>query len=535
MSDSFWNVLEEAGLKVQAYRPDKRKSITLEKIGPVTLKEFCLKVEKTLGDDLFDHKKLAQCVLDPTKMAAALSEIPESSETVVYVPENLKGLTLYSDMAAKNREKRFFCSGPDGRLSKISGYHYVSSCGLKEAEAAAMAIPVIPDYLPRSPVGVIKGGVSGRETADAFNTYVRPAYFDYLENNKVPDKLPPLFKMLVNHIFLFEEEIEYFYAWLYTSLTSRCYVYLVLCGDKGIGKNRLNLVFKALHGMANSVDGKQSTLNDKFNSQLAESTLVWFDEIKYTQKSEGMMKGLQNKYVSIEKKGVDASRSTPIHCSMVISNNLPRENYISFDSRKFVPLQLTRKRLETTMTSEEIDELSRKVEDENSKDYDVAFVAQIAQWILKHGKSDKWPNLEYKGPMFYFLAHTSMNMWQRVAIAIFTHPSIHTNAGIIRDRDKGCKWSSLERFARNMARAEKRKPVYFAEASSVKSFYESFLDLKGRKGFETTDIPEDLLGDFWVKCILPDLAVADDQNETKGNDHGRNEAKEKEDFSGLDL
>jgi hypothetical protein len=310
-------------------------------------------------------------------------------------------------------------------------------------------------------------------------------------------------------MFILKEEIEYLYHWLYTSLTSRSYVYLVLCGHKGVGKNRLNLVFKALHGMANSVDGKQSTLNDKFNSQFTESTLVWFDEIKYTQKSDGMLKGLQNKYISVEKKGVDASRSTPIYCSMVFSNNEPRDNYIPFDSRKFVPLQLTKKRLEVTMEPEEIDALTKKVEDESSKDYDVAFVAQIAQWILKHGKSDKWPNLEYRGPMFYFLAHTSMNLWQRVAITIFTHPSIHVNSKIVHDPEKGYLWSSLEKFSRTMAQKEKRRPVFFAQSSSVKAFYESFLDLKGRKGFVTTDIPEDILGDFWVKCILPDILVAD--------------------------
>jgi hypothetical protein len=514
MSNDILEIFKSHNLELRSFAPEGLKRVKTAKHGALTVKAFCARLQKAMGDSLFSHAVLTKCVFNPDEMSGLLSDLlPAEEDKTLYIPEAIAHLKLFLDLSSNSREKRFFCVDSENNISKVSGMNYLGMSGLKDADAFSIATPVYPEYLPRSPKGVVKGS---SPSCDSFNTYVRPSWVDYLEKNKVPDKLPTLFKKLIYHLFVSQEEIDYFFAWLYVSLTSRSYVYLVLCGIPGVGKNRLNLVLKALHGMANSVDGKQSTLNDKFNSQLVESTLVWFDEIKYTEASEGMMKGLQNDYVSIEKKGVDASRSTPIYCSMVISNNKPKENYIPFDARKFAPLQMRNERLEVSMASDEIDELTKKVADETKPEYDVAFVAQIAQWILKHGKSDRWPNLEYKGPMFYRLAHTSMKVWQRRAVEIFQHPDLKPNVrNLVFDADKGYLWSRLEAFSRR--KLEKSKEFKFTvDSSNVKSFYDSFLDLKGRKGFVTTEIPESIMGDFWVKCILPDIIVASESGETKG-------------------
>src|SRR5690606_14664466 len=139
-----------------------------------------------------------------------------------------------------------------------------------------------------------------------------------------------------------------------------------------------------------------------------ESTLAWVDELRYDDEMENTMKELQNDSISIERKGIDTTRATKIHASIVISNNKPRANYIAFDARKFVALKIAGHRLEESMSLEEIDLLTRKVEDEKSEHFDSKFLAQIAKWIKRRGASKKWRNLEYKGPMFWTLAHTSM-------------------------------------------------------------------------------------------------------------------------------
>src|SRR5690606_21243232 len=110
-------------------------------------------------------------------------------------------------------------------------------------------------------------------------------------------------------------------SWLYHSMFKRSFVYLILCGAPGTGKNRLKLVLRALHGHINTIDGKRSTLIERFNSQLADSTLAWFDELHYNMEMENTMKELQNDSISIERKGIDATRSTSIHASLIISNN----------------------------------------------------------------------------------------------------------------------------------------------------------------------------------------------------------------------
>ena len=132
---------------------------------------------------------------------------------------------------------------------------------------------------------------------------------------------------------------------MYAALFNRAYTFLILCGAGGIGKNRLKLVNKALHGHHNAIDGKKSTFTERFNSQLYDCTEAWFDELTYTMDMENVMKEIQNDTISIERKGIDATRSTKIYASSVISNNKPRDNYIAFDARKFVPLQLTNNRL----------------------------------------------------------------------------------------------------------------------------------------------------------------------------------------------
>ena len=366
---------------------------------------------------------------------------------------------------------------------------------------------MIPEYLPRSKPGIDKLKSKGKESV-VFNKYIPPLWKNYQEFDKLPDRLPTIFEKLVTHLFPIAEEREYFYAWLHASMYSRAFVYLVLCGAPGTGKNRLKLILRALHGHANSIDGKRSTLVERFNSQLSDSTLAWFDELHYDMDMENIMKELQNDTISIERKGVDATRATRIYASLVISNNKPRDNYIAFDARKFVPLKVTSKRLEQSMTKEEIDQLTAKVENEDSETFDIKFLAQIAKWIKKHGKSNKWPQLEYKGPMFYTLAHTSMSRWQKKAATMVLEANPQTSARITYDEEKGFLWSSMQEI--NQKKNGDRS-LQFPDFTSVKYFFDIFKDGQGRKAFKTRNVKDNIMGDFWVKPLFEHTAIITEQ------------------------
>ena len=527
--------LKSINLRVMKYDPEKARpvktnrsgTISLEKLSKILKDELAIKLKKfpEVMDAVFDTSILHDQLLEHAKNHKVLVDKDGGTEP----PEELEGLTLNCDMSAKARDDRFFLTHEDETVSRISGEFFLSACGLCIVEATAQARKVIPEYLPRSKPGIDKLKSKGKESV-VFNKYIPPLWKSFEKYDDLPDKLPSIFEKLVNHLFPVREEREYFFAWLHASMFSRAFVYLVLCGAPGTGKNRLKLILRALHGHANAIDGKRSTLVERFNSQLSDSTLAWFDELHYDMDMENIMKELQNDTISIERKGVDATRATRIYASLVISNNKPRDNYIAFDARKFVPLQVTSKRLEQSMTKDEIDQLTDKVENEDSETFDVKFLAQIAKWIKKHGHSNKWPQLEYKGPMFYTLAHTSMSRWQKKAATIVLEANPQTSSRITYDEDKGYLWSSMQEINQ---KKHGDKSLQFPDFTTIKYFFDIFKDGQGRKAFKTKNVKDNIMGDFWVKPLFENTSIITESRVL--NQRGKPDESQKENQEIYDL
>jgi hypothetical protein len=512
VNDSPLEQLEEAftilRTSLQRYDVSKARPVLLAGATAISVERLCQKFVMELKTDLFRLESLSSFVYDSEKMAELLEEYAKKKHKFtgapvsIEVPEHYSELTLNLDQSHIGRDLRFFMTTKEEVISEVAGNVYLRVMGMKDDAALSVARKVVPQYLPRSKPGVTKVRNIGKEEVDVFNSYIPPEWMSY--DKPLPDRLPKLFERLVNHLFPLKIEREYFYAWLYASLFNRAFVYLILCGPGGTGKNRLKLVLRALHGHQNTVDGKRSTLIERFNSQLADSTLAWFDELTYDQEMENFMKEVQNDSISIERKGVDATRSTKIYASLAISNNKPRDNYIAFDARKFVPLQIGRARLDTVMTPEEIEELTGKVETWNSPTYDIAFLAQIGRWIKKHGRSNRWSHLEYKGPMFYKLAHTSMSRWQKKAASIIIEGVGLNNSRIVEDREKGFLWSTV---AEQSQKKNGDRSLQFPDFTTVKHFFEIFVDGKGRPTFKTTNVPGNIMGDFYVRLINKNASI----------------------------
>lgn len=448
---------------------------------------------------------------------------------VVEIPESFKNLTLNIDASHPGNQTKFFMTTPDEFVSIVSGSVYVKTAQIDEPTAHRVARKVFPQYLPRNKAGIANQKDEQGVEQEFFNTYVPPAWTRIDGYEDLPDELPETFSKLVKHLFPIKEEREYFFSWLWHSLFKRSFVYLVLCGAPGTGKNRLKLILRALHGHSNTIDGKRSTLIERFNSQLADSTLAWFDELKYDIEMENMMKELQNDSISIERKGIDATRSTRIYASLIISNNKPRDNYIAFDARKFAPLQVSDSRLETSMTVKEITRMTEKVEDWSNPKYDLEYIAQIGKWIKKHGRSEKWPQLEYKGPMFWMLAHTSMSRWQKKAATLVLEATKSPPGRAARDEEKGFLWSSIYELSQ---RKHGEKSLQFPDFSSVKHFFDIFRDAEGKTAFKTSIVRNSLMGDFWVKSKSARVAILTEAQvlDSKANGGKNNGEEEEEDL-----
>lgn len=498
----FERILKETGIDINKYDPSKHRAI-FTSAGTMTLEKFRDYTNKAFGKRAIVYPKSVPYFHDDKKMATALEKYTrnagifvEQESKEIIIPDQMKGLTLNLDISSTNKDLDFFLTTKDEVISHIAGMAYIKTAKIPVEIATEVARPVVPQYHPRDPAGITHKLMSTGENLQVLNSYIPAKWTSY--EGELPDKLPRLFEKLVRHLFPIKEEREYFFSWLYHSLFSRSFVYLVLCGIPGSGKNRLKLVLRALHGHQNTIDGKRSTLTERFNGQMGECTLGWFDELHYDMEMENFMKEIQNDTISIEKKGVDTTRSTQIYASSIISNNKPRDNYIAFDARKFSPLVISKNRLETSMTYEEIDLLSRKVENWSSPEFDIKFVAQIGRWIKKHGKSKKWPHLEYKGPMFYKLAHTSMSQWQkRCAVLVFEMSLKDDPFGDGNDK-RGMLWSKLAAKYGNRNGDRSKPPPDF---TTVKHFFDVFVDGKGKKTFKTTSVKGDIMGDFYVKVL----------------------------------
>ncbi len=496
--------MEAANIELTKFDSTKKRSVFLgTESAAITVEAFAKTLRERIGRKFKQHEDIYDLTHDAAELQKVIAAYARDKDILIgpkerIVPEEMGKYTLNVDMSSD--PVKFFVT-KDEVMAKMSGAFYLTAMGMKHEEAINVARHCFREYDPRGPAGMRQ--VKNRsEMLNVFNTYVPPTWAVHPKFTKSYDpKLPPLFKKLIMHVFPTQTERTYFYAWVYMSLFKRAPTYLVLNGDPGIGKNRLKLLMRALHGHDNTPDGKKSMLTERFNSQVEMTTLLYFDELKYNEDVENILKEMQNETLSIEKKGVDASRSTKIFASMAIANNYPRDNYIQFDSRKFVPLELNTKTLMTSMTSDEIDKITKMTEFEDAPEFDVEALAEFAKWLKKYGPNfvKRYKNMEYKGPRFWFLAHTSMSKWQGMIVQHF-YLDKHRFAPDLPHED-GQLWSSIEPLI--------KKKVYkgynWPHVENIRRFLDIYCDLEGKKGFKTTRLGG-LESDFYVKPLLKKVA-----------------------------
>lgn len=505
--------LETANFVLRKYNPSKVRPVYTDRDRTsLTVARFTEVLVSGLKKNLREFPEIVDSIVDESKMIQLLEEWAEEHQKGVGgidIPESLSDLTLNVDTSSSRRESRYFCTTSDELCEeKISGEYYIDKCGLDMQQAIASARPVVPRYLPRKSLGVHTqvDPTTGREV-NYYNTYV-PAPWNLWrkknpsEWNKLPSKPPSDLIDMIKHIVPLKKEREYLYAWLYTSITARAYVYLVLQGIPGLGKNRLQILVKALHGGSNSVNGKKETFGangSKFNGQLFKCTAAWFDELTYNHEMEPRMKEYQNDTASKELKGVDATGSSDLFCSMVISNNYQRDNYLLFNSRKFAPIVLGQIPLKELMPEEVVGQISDKL-DESRPGFDVRYVAQIAKWILKIGAkyAEQYPRLEYQGPKFWELAHSSMSRWQKVAVSSLTHKNIRGHFPGWNESKQAYQWTLVESALR---RKKEFSDKDYRDPSTVKAFFDNYRNTEGQKVFETKAFTGSILQDFWVAPI----------------------------------
>lgn len=500
MEDILAPAMDAAKLELLKYDVTKKRCVILKfPAEPMTMDKFCKTLRDHLGEDYESFPTVFKAAHDPKKLSPLVMSHAEALGVVhgrKELPPSFTGYQL--NLNLESDPPKFFVTTKEEYMSAMSGAAFVSVLGFKHEEAVGVARHVFMEYDPRGGRGV-RTVKNGRESRSVFNTYVPPLWRGHPDVKKVNPKIHPLFQKCIKHVFPIKTERRFFYAWLYASLFKRAPTYLILCGNAGLGKNRIKLLLRALHGHENTPDGKKSSLTERFNSQVERTTLLWFDELLFNEDIENILKEMQNETISIEKKGIDASRSTKIYSSMVISNNYPRNNYIQFDSRKFVPLELGTTKLGTSMTNKEIDRLTKMTSFPDTPEFDVSALAEFVAWLKRYGPrfAVKFPNLEYKGPMFYRLAHTTMSRWQ-IAVIQFLLSDKLKSAYISDKPELGVRWSTLEPAIRKTL----YKGYSWPHPETIRRFLEIYCSLKGEQGFKVTTLRDGVNSDFYLKPLL---------------------------------
>lgn len=530
----FKDALESAKIKITKYDPSKQKSV-FSSVGTMTLEKFSKVVLEKLGAKMVKYPEVIKAAHDLDLLADMMEEMsPQPAETGgIVIPPDMSGYTLNHDVTATTHVREFFLTTKDEIKSDTSGRAYIKSCKIPPGQEYDLSVSrrVIPRYRPRSPAGVeTLVNKRTKEEEKIYNEYVPAEWVRWKKDNpkqwnKLPANPPTILMKALKHLIPIPEERQYLYAWIYASITARAYVYLVLCGAPGTGKNRLILILNGLHGGGNYTPGKKSTITERFNSQMSGNTLISFDEIKYDPEMINVMKEIQNDYLSIERKGVDTTKSTAIHSSMIITNNKPKDNHITFEDRKFAPLVVGSGYLGQSMSEQEIDLLSEKVDPE-SPGFDPRFVAQIAKWIERIGPEclKKHPNLEYRGPMFWTLAHTSMTRWQNKAISALTDEKVGMRPGWVSEQG-AYLWSKIEQ---KISKRTTDHTMIFPGYSSVRAFFDIFRDGEGRKAFKTKRVSGiNIVGDFWIYPLIDHVVIMSEATVAQQRERGKKDGAQK--------
>lgn len=257
------------------------------------------------------------------------------------------------------------------------------------------------------------------------------------------DKCPTFLSEFLEHLLCGDkEQIEYCLKWMAHALVNKNETYLVLNGDKGVGKNTLYEIMKAVIGAKYSVTAPQSLTTSHFNSVLQDRRLILLDEYKITRINHLFLKKIINKYQTIEKKGFDANTEEETFNSFMIFHNDPSDMYLEKDDRRFSVLDITSKNLLELWSEGQIDRYLMDLTNPNS-----TLVKEIGEYLLGISQLDFDPIKPFKGKKFHEIVEYHMPQWLQIVVAMIENGEV--KEGVISFKKEIEKKVSQESMGRN--------------------------------------------------------------------------------------
>jgi len=401
-------------LKITDNTPIRRVNVYVFRAGDTLLdKEFCKEYYRKSKTDIIKECKDAYDFEDAIKKITIhvfmlLEDLKNSRRKQDFLGDariNLDDYKLCRDM---EKDVLLLYNNKGDIVSKINPEAFIKSLPRLEREdfrdSATQSLFVFDPY------DITKAREKPYETSTIMeiNLYTVPPW---QLGEVIPNaKCPSIIWEFLTHLIPDEVCRKHVLAWMHFALTDRCETYLVLCGDKGIGKGVFcSSLLKKLIGEDNYNEPPLSIFSKEFNGSMERKRLLVFDEVQVTTKANMQTaKRYINKYLSFEKKGVDATNATEIFSSNIMSFNGVDDLKLEWDERRFTVPELVETRLDKAWSKAKIKDLIWTIEEDEEA------IKQFGYWILQMNISGELdPSSEYKGPHFWRIVYASLTGWQK--------------------------------------------------------------------------------------------------------------------------
>lgn len=345
------------------------------------------------------------------------SPVKKTISTGLRLDSNLEELTPVVNM---EEDEIFLIDEDMGIVSEIKYTSWLKAIDPEYRKALQNTpMPIAKFYFdPYSDERVRRGDVdSGTKEMVFVNKYSHPIW---RANAQPSEECPKFLSDFMNHLLKGnQEQVGYCLRWMAEAVVGRNETYLVLNGDKGVGKNTLYEIMKAVVGSRYAVTAPQSLTTSHFNSVLNDKRLILLDEYKINRVTHLALKKIINKYQTIEKKGYDADKEVETFNSFMIFHNDISDMYLEQDDRRFSALDITTENLLKLWSAEEIDGYLAELNNPNSE-----LVRSIGEYLLFIAQSEFKNAVPFRGQKFHDIVEYNMPTWLQISVAMIENREV---------------------------------------------------------------------------------------------------------------
>lgn len=352
------------------------------------------------------------------KQFPATSDSETAKNTIRYIADNTPVMNVETGVVELYNEnvRRIVNISVDAYLA-----HNLSGIG-SMTELRKFATPGVFRFNPKTAESKYTTVVNELEVT-AFNLCSSPPW----RSGRPTDtsEMPLNFQLLFQSVFEEASGRNYALEWIYNAVTDRNHTFLCMLGSQGVGKDLMATLIGHGVGIALFEKVDSSVLEDKFNSQLKNARVIFYDELEANDtKSVNRLKQFSNSRISFESKGKDAE-TIDNYTSGIIANNNLDAIAISPEDRRFSVPAIGQEALYRVFAAhfKVSDEEGRVLVGELAKTLEIGDdgiphqdVINFYYWLEERFKKTPriyGPTTPFKGEYFYYICHSAMPLWMQ--------------------------------------------------------------------------------------------------------------------------